>query len=330
MGPCPLCGGTDRSVVGSVAGYVAPVRHEIAACGGCGSSSALLPGATPPAGLYEAIYEQAAVLGGYGRYRSYALVVEQSRHALAYLAAAEDVYWAVRQVVHERRRAGLGTRILEVGSGLGYLTAALRAEGFDATGVDLSEAAVAQATERFGPHYTAGDARQVGADGSVDVVIALELVEHVEEPAALVASLLELVAPGGEVVVSTPDRGRFDATTVWAADNPPVHLHWISHQGIGAVAAAAGASLQLVDFTRFNASLGRVVGPPLHGEPTPDHVLDADLRVIAPRSPVGLPPARDRLLRHPWASPLVGQARRLRARGTPSPTSHSLVARFSR
>lgn len=332
MGPCPLCGGTDRSVVGSVAGYVAPIRYEIAVCGRCGSSSALLDGVGgPPGGLYEAIYEQAPVLGGYDRYVAYALVAEHTpKRALAYLAATEDVYWAVRHVVHERRAAGLGTRILEVGSGLGYLTAALRAEGFDARGVDLSEAAVAQATARFGPHYTVGDAREVCADDPCDVVVALEIVEHVEEPAAFVASLLALVSSGGEVVVSTPDRSRFDATTRWAADNPPVHLHWISHQGIGAVAAAAGASVELVDFTTFNAALGRTAGPPPHGEPTPDHVLDEDLRAIAPGSGASLPSARDRLLRHPWVSPFVGTVRRWRSGGAPASTSYSLVARFSR
>ena len=78
----------------------------------------------------------------------------QVDNPLGYLAESEDVYWSIRESL-----SGLlpAFKILEIGSGLGYMTFALRKAGFDAIGIDISHVAVENATARFGPFYQQAD-----------------------------------------------------------------------------------------------------------------------------------------------------------------------------
>ena len=63
-------------------------------------------------------------------------------------------YRAVRDTI---KACGRQLRVLEVGSGLGYLTYSLRQAGHEAYGIDLSQEAVAKANKRFGRYYESGN-----------------------------------------------------------------------------------------------------------------------------------------------------------------------------
>lgn len=77
-------------------------------------------------------------------------------------------------------------KILEIGSGLGYMTFALRKAGFDAIGIDISHVAVENATARFGPFYQQADMKDWSLQyaQTYDIVLMAELIEHVTEPPA--------------------------------------------------------------------------------------------------------------------------------------------------
>jgi 2-polyprenyl-3-methyl-5-hydroxy-6-metoxy-1,4-benzoquinol methylase len=97
--------------------------------------------------------------------------------------------------------------VLEVGCGEGYMLEALVRAGCDAelTGVELSPVAVAHARARLGSRARIehGDARELGEDGRrFDVVMMLEVLEHLEDPAAMLPVLARLCERA--VVLSVP------------------------------------------------------------------------------------------------------------------------------
>jgi 2-polyprenyl-6-hydroxyphenyl methylase/3-demethylubiquinone-9 3-methyltransferase len=106
-----------------------------------------------------------------------------------------------------------GARVLDVGCGGGLLAESLAAAGATVTGVDLApgmvEVARLHAAEsRLSIDYRVADAAELAAamPGAFDVVTCMEMLEHVPEPAAMVATLAALVRPGGALFVSTLNR----------------------------------------------------------------------------------------------------------------------------
>jgi len=104
-----------------------------------------------------------------------------------------------------------GARVLDVGCGGGLLAEGLARHGARVTGIDLAPAMieVAQlhaASEGLNIDYrlTAADALPGGAP--FDIVTCMEMLEHVPQPARMVATLAALVRPGGAVFISTVNR----------------------------------------------------------------------------------------------------------------------------
>jgi 2-polyprenyl-6-hydroxyphenyl methylase / 3-demethylubiquinone-9 3-methyltransferase len=105
-----------------------------------------------------------------------------------------------------------GRRVLDVGCGGGLLAEALARAGATVTGIDLAPGMIEVARLHAAASALAIDYRLVEAEAlrasgaSFDVVTCLEMLEHVPEPAAMVACLAALVRPGGTVFVSTLNR----------------------------------------------------------------------------------------------------------------------------
>ncbi|MBM3604134.1 MAG: bifunctional 2-polyprenyl-6-hydroxyphenol methylase/3-demethylubiquinol 3-O-methyltransferase UbiG [Alphaproteobacteria bacterium] len=105
-----------------------------------------------------------------------------------------------------------GLRVLDIGCGGGLVAEPVARLGADVVGADAAEANIAVARvharqQGLEVDYRATTAEDLAAAGEMfDVVLALEIVEHVANPTAFVATCQRLVRPGGLVILSTLNR----------------------------------------------------------------------------------------------------------------------------
>jgi SAM-dependent methyltransferase len=97
-------------------------------------------------------------------------------------------------------------RLLEVGCGHGLLLDEARRRGYDVDGLELSEQAARYARETLGLPVREVALEDAALDrGGYDVVLAVDVIEHLDDPVVALASMCSLLAPGGALLIATPD-----------------------------------------------------------------------------------------------------------------------------
>ena len=231
---CPLCGGVDAHVLEMQADWLAraaaadderaligaivaddPALHfgAVVRCAACDLATLeRLPSAPALGGFYERYYANAS----YGTKRDKKIARARKR-------------------IRRLKRHTAGRRFLDVGASLGFAVEAARREGFAAHGVELDPDAVSRARDAFpGCTFEAGSVAEVAARGEVfDMVFCAEVIEHVPDPVAFAGALMNVVAPGGVLFLTTPADGhpRTPRPLVsWVQVKPPEHLHWFQRE----------------------------------------------------------------------------------------------------
>lgn len=143
-------------------------------------------------------------------------------------------------------------RVLDVGCGAGNVGPGLRAAGAThLTGVEFVPSAAEAARARFDTVLTGTIEDALGQlEGPFDTILCLDVLEHLVDPAAVLAGLRGLAARGGHLKVSVPNarqislvydllvRGTFGYTDWGHRDR--THLRWFTRRDIVEAVGAAG------------------------------------------------------------------------------------------
>lgn len=168
--------------------------------------------------------------------------------------------------IHDRLPPA-GSCILEVGCNTGYFGEALIQAGYEVTGVEISESAGLEARKRLPEVFIGGVESFLAApaflDKRYDCITFGDVLEHLQDPAAVLQAMVGRLKPGGIVVVSVPnvthiairamlfggrwiysDRGIMDRT----------HMRFFDKIGTIELLEDAGLSVQAVSSVRVPAS----------------------------------------------------------------------------
>jgi len=128
------------------------------------------------------------------------------------LKALHDINVLRLNYINERTPLA-GKSVLDVGCGGGILSEAMASLGATVTGIDMGDAALGVARLHLRESGLQVEYRQATAEkfaathpGRFDVVTCLELLEHVPDPAAVIAACKTLVRSGGDVFFATLNR----------------------------------------------------------------------------------------------------------------------------
>jgi len=219
---CPLCDAPGGDAIWTGAFLDAPVREWIGRYGYSGDVDGALAGATftlvrcPRCAFayHRDILTPEWLATLYSRW------IDARQIERFEAGHREAAFETGRQMVKHVLRAaallgplGRPLRWLDFGCGDGAQVASAALFGCDAFGIDFS----ATRTERNGRRVVARDFAGFDAlgVGPVDVVSAFQVLEHVDDPAALLRGLADRVRPGGLLIVEVPDASGFDAPATW-------------------------------------------------------------------------------------------------------------------
>jgi SAM-dependent methyltransferase len=153
-----------------------------------------------------------------GGMRAASLAFYQSQYSAAVTAslAAGQVhpgYGLVVETLARIRRQYLSPsqrRALDVGCGAGYLLSRLAALGFEAEGIDFDPELVAFARAHYQAQASVARLEDLGSlSSSFDLALLIHVLEHVEQPLALLRDLAQVLVPGGSLLVEVPNADRF-------------------------------------------------------------------------------------------------------------------------
>lgn len=125
---------------------------------------------------------------------------------LAYVRERIDAQWGSEAPV---LKPLAGKSALDVGCGAGLMCEPLARLGAEVTGIDAAGENIAVAREHAAGQglsidYRCADVAESG--GQFDLVTSMEVIEHVANPAAFMSALAARLAPGGLMILSTPNR----------------------------------------------------------------------------------------------------------------------------
>jgi SAM-dependent methyltransferase len=125
-------------------------------------------------------------------------------------------------------RLARGKRVLDAGCGAGYGSAALAQVAESVTGVDVAADAVEHARTNYQAANLTFEHASVTQlpfpDGTFDLIAAFEVIEHLEDWRGFLAEAGRALAPGGQLIVSTPNKLYYTESRGTQGPNP-FHVH---------------------------------------------------------------------------------------------------------
>ncbi len=267
---CPVCSEEARSLLymdlWDSTFFVAPGRWSMWRCARCGSGY-LDPRPTPEAiGIaYGRYYTHEEPKGGPGtqqaltlfqtvrlslgngfRNARYGTELQPSLYLGRFVASVVPAFRRPVDLGYRylpKRPPGRRPRVLDIGCGSGEWLSVARLAGWEAVGADPDPIAVSQGRAK------AFDVRDGGAEawqdqpGSFDAVTLSHVIEHVHDPLKTLSTAFDLLRPGGQLFIETPNMEAFGHEVFgrdWRGLEPPRHLVLFTRSSLTAALTAAG------------------------------------------------------------------------------------------
>jgi SAM-dependent methyltransferase len=226
--PCPACGeATDHRLLYSKNGC------DILRCSACGLGRAQASGFDPGA-YYTGDYFSGGHPDGYADYRGAEPVLRREfAHTVDFI-----------------RRHREGGRLLDLGCAYGFLLQEAK-RFYDVCGIEMAEDAASYCRQQ-GLRVLTGvaDEGTLAQFGMMDVIILLDVIEHLPSPQetlALCASHLEV---GGIIVITTGDFASLYAKLAgahWRLMTPPQHLWYFTRASVERMSRPLGLRMESFD-----------------------------------------------------------------------------------
>jgi 2-polyprenyl-3-methyl-5-hydroxy-6-metoxy-1,4-benzoquinol methylase len=206
---------------------------DILRCSACGLGRTLAND-FQPGQYYTEDYFSGAHADGYADYRG-------SEHILRREFA---------HTVNFIRRCRSGGRLLDIGCAYGFFLSEAQ-PFYDVSGIEIA-ADAAEFCRRRGLNAITGvaDERTLAPLGTMDVIVMLDVIEHLPDPQQTLALCYRHLSPGGIIVITTGDFSSLCARLMgrhWRLMTPPQHLWFFTAAGVERLARSLGLHLESFD-----------------------------------------------------------------------------------
>jgi len=160
------------------------------------------------------------------------------------------------------RRLRPGGRLLELGCAYGFFLEEAKPY-YDVVGIELADDAAAHGRAR-GSNIISGvaDAETLAKLGKFDVIVMLDVIEHLPDPRETLSLCERHLNPGGIIVLTTGDFGSVPARLLgvrWRLMTPPQHLWFFTRQSMLGFARSFGLRLERFSHPWKTVSLSLII-----------------------------------------------------------------------
>jgi 2-polyprenyl-3-methyl-5-hydroxy-6-metoxy-1,4-benzoquinol methylase len=245
--PCNVCGAVETTFVEYLRGRLSGYPFPLVRCRNCGL---LYLNPRPRPGVLHRLYTE-QYFRGEGKEDGFDYTAEHGNPNDA-LNRGHDL----RAIMHLHPPPG---RVLDVGCGVGGTMRGLLAAGYDCRGVEVSEFAAAFARQH-GYDVSCGDFLELDSEpDAFDVVVAIEVLEHVADPRAFIEKVYTVLKPGGLFYYTTGNfrwfalqRRLFGRAVMDLYLTPEEHIYFLSTRDMRTYFRNAGFSTIFTPRLPFN------------------------------------------------------------------------------
>src|SRR5262245_24296929 len=223
---CVACGEHDAKPLYAVNGF------EVVECE-CGLARTVLPPDFDPASIYTEAYFQGGQRDGYADYE----------------ASGDELRHEFRRILAALRKHVASGKLIELGCALGFFLQEA-SSSFATCGIEISDHAREVCKSKGLDVERDATPEVLATRGPFDAAVMLDVLEHMQDPGAVLDHLHGAMRPGAQLLVTTGDYGSLLARAMgkrWRLMTPPQHLWFFSPATVSALLARHGFRVHTVD-----------------------------------------------------------------------------------
>ncbi len=226
--PCNICGAIKHELL------FLKKNFPIVKCTQCGLVSTILPDKFDTHTIYDDSYFHGGQVDGYSDYKSTEKILKAE-------------FKSVLKTILPFFKGQKNKKLLEIGSAYGYFLDEAK-EYFDCYGIEINQEGVETSNKR-GLKVFQGELTDsiLEKTGKVDVVVMLDVIEHLTDPLTVVKKLYENMNPGGIILIVTGNHDSILSTMMgdkWRLMTPPQHTFFFSTKTLKALVTKAGFEIR--------------------------------------------------------------------------------------